>query len=100
MLIDENEILKYITEKYSERKKPVSKEWSFQEHFNFVPEELEEMLLDLFNRYNITYENFNLDDYFEPEIPWWRRRDKEKVYKRLTVEMIIESAKAGKWLYD
>lgn len=100
MMIDENEILQYITEKYSEQKKPVSKDWTFQEHFNFVTDELGEMLIDLFTRYDINYENFNLDNYFEPELPWWSKRDKNKLYKPLTVEMIIESALAGKWLYD
>jgi hypothetical protein len=67
MAIDESEILQYITENYSERKKPVSKDWTFREHFYFVPEELEEMLLDLFTRYNIKHDNFNIDDYFQPE---------------------------------
>ncbi|PKE29594.1 hypothetical protein CWS43_16280 [Rahnella sp. AA] len=104
MEVDENEILQYITEKYSERRKPVRKDWTFQEHFNLVTDELGEMLIDLFTRYGISYDNFNLDNYFEPELPWWwfrlRRQYKEKMYKPLTVEMIIESAKAGKWLYD
>ena len=104
MEIDENEILDYITEKYSEWREPVSKDWTFQEHFNLVTDELGEMLIDLFTRYGISYNNFNLDNYFEPELPWWwfrlRREYKNKVYKPLTVEMIIESAKAGRWLYD
>jgi hypothetical protein len=104
MEVDENEILDYITDKYSERRKPVSKDWTFQEHFNLVTDELGEMLIDLFTRYGISYDNFNLDNYFEPELPWWwwqlRREYKGKVYKPLTVEMIIESAKAGCWLYD
>ncbi|SCZ40971.1 hypothetical protein SAMN03159368_3727 [Enterobacter hormaechei] len=50
LLPDEQEFLNYITENYSERKRPALKEWTFQEHFNLVPEDLEEMLLDLFNR--------------------------------------------------
>ena len=104
MEVDENEILQYITEKYSEWRRPVDKGWTFQEHFNLVTDELGEMLIDLFTRYGISYDNFNLDNYFEPELPWWwfrlRREYKNKVYKPLTVEMIIESAKAGKWLYD
>jgi len=99
-MIDEKEILNYITEKYSERKKQTQKEWTFQEYFNFIDEELEEMLVDLFTRYNIKHDNFNLDDYFEPELPWWRRKPPHKELKPLTVEMIIESAKAGQWLYD
>ncbi|NGX87737.1 DUF1493 family protein [Rahnella sp. Lac-M11] len=102
MMFDENEILNYITEKYSFRKQPVGKEWTFQEHLNFVQEELEEMLVDLFTRYGIEHNNFNLDDYFEPEWPVWLlwKRFQRKEYKPLTVGMIIESAKAGKWLYQ
>ncbi|WP_411754147.1 DUF1493 family protein [Serratia sp. (in: enterobacteria)] len=101
-MVDETEILTYLTEKYSANKKPVLKEWTFQEHFNFVQEELEEMLVDLFTRYEISHDNFDLDEYFEPEWPvwlWWKKLQR-KVYKPLTVNMIIESAKAGKWLYQ
>lgn len=101
-MVDENEILTYLTEKYSVYKKPVRKEWTFQEHFNFVQEELEEMLVDLFTRYEISHDNFDLDEYFEPEWPvwlWWKKLQR-RVYKPLTVNMIIESAKAGKWLYQ
>lgn len=101
-MVDENEILTYLTEKYSAHKKPVLKEWTFQEHFNFVQEELEEMLVDLFTRYEISHDNFDLDKYFEPEWPvwlWWKKLQR-RVYKPLTVNMIIESAKAGKWLYQ
>ncbi|MBB1200963.1 DUF1493 family protein [Enterobacteriaceae bacterium 89] len=104
MLPDENELLQYLTENYSERKRPVKKEWTFQEHFNFPPEDLEDMILDLFTRYGIEYDSFVLDNYFEPEIFWWqwklRKQWQERQLKPLTVEMLIESAKAGKWLYD
>jgi len=102
LMVDEKEILSYITDKYSVRKQKVLKEWTFQEHFNYLQEELEEMLVDLFTRYGISYDNFNLDNYFEPEWPvwlWWKKLQR-RVYKPLTVEMIIESAKAGRWLYD
>lgn len=101
-MIDENEILEYITENYSELKKPAQKDWTFQQYFNMLPEDIEDMLLDLFVRYNIDYSNFNLDDYFEPEWPVWLlwKKFQRKEYKPLTVEMIIESAKAGKWLYQ
>ncbi|CAI2160939.1 Protein of uncharacterised function (DUF1493) [Serratia fonticola] len=101
-MVDETEILTYLTEKYSLHKKPVLKEWTFQEHFNFVQEELEEMLVDLFTRYEISHDNFDLDEYFEPEWPvwlWWKKLQR-RVYNPLTVNMIIESAKAGKWLYQ
>jgi hypothetical protein len=46
MLHDEQELLDYLTENYSDRKSPARKKWTFQEHFNLVPEDLEDMLLD------------------------------------------------------
>ncbi|MDR9890493.1 DUF1493 family protein [Pseudenterobacter timonensis] len=104
LLPDEQEFLQYITENYSERKRPAKKEWTFQEHFNLLPEDLEDMLIDLFTRYSIEHSNFVLDNYFEPEIFWWqwkrRKQWHDRQLKPLTLEMIIESAKAGKWLYD
>lgn len=104
MEVNENEILAYITETYSDRKLPVCKDWNFREHFYFVPEELEEMLLDLFTRYNIKYDNFIIADYFMPEFAWWqfklRKEWRDRKFKTLTVGMIIESARAGRWLYD
>ncbi|MBV7404898.1 DUF1493 family protein [Enterobacter sp. ENT03] len=101
---DEQEFLNYVTENYSDRKHPAKKEWTFQEHFNFVPEDLEDMLIDLFTRYGIEHSTFVLDNYFEPELHWWqfklRRKWEGRQFKPLTLEMIIESAKAGRWLYD
>lgn len=76
-LFDEKEFLEYVTENYSERKRPAQKEWTFQEYFNLVPEDLEDMLFDLFTRYNIGHRNFNLDDYFMPELYWWQFRLKK-----------------------
>ncbi|WP_081430682.1 DUF1493 family protein [Pseudenterobacter timonensis] len=104
LLPDEQEFLQYITENYSARKRPAKKEWTFKEHFNLLPEDLEDMLIDLFTRYSIEHSNFVLDNYFESEIFWWQwKRRKQwlnRPLKALTLEMIIESAKAGKWLYD
>ena len=104
LLPDDQEFLDYITENYSELKRPAQKEWTFQEHFNLVPEDLEDMLLDLFTRYGIEYSNFVMDNDFEPELFWFqfrlRKKFRDRQYKPLTLEMIIESAKAGRWLYD
>ena len=104
LLPDEQEFLDYITENDSERKHPVQKEWTFQEHFNLFPEDLEDMLLDLFSRYGIAHSNFVMDNYFEPELFWFqfrlRKTFRDRQYKSLTLDMIIESAKAECWLYD
>lgn len=102
--VNTHEFLDYVTMTYGERDHPAKKEWTFQEHFNFIQEDLEEMLFDLFTRYEIEYSNFNLDNYFMPELYWWQFRFKkewrDRQFKTLTLEMIMESAKAGKWLYD
>jgi Protein of unknown function (DUF1493). len=104
LLPDEQEFLDNVTENYSDRKQPARKEWTFQEHFNLVPEDLEEMLLDLLTRYGIEHSNFVLDNYVMPEVHWWqfRRREafRDRQFNPLTLEMIIESAKAGRWLYN
>lgn len=104
LLPDEREFLEYVTENYGESKRPAKKEWSFREHFNFMPEDLEDMLIDLFTRYGIEHSNFNLDNYFMPELFWWqfrlRKKWGERQFKPLTLDMIIESAKMGHWIYD
>lgn len=104
LLPDEQEFLEYVSENYSDRKRPAKKEWTFQEHFNFLPEDLEDMLVDLFTRYGIEHSTFVLDTYFEPELFWWQWKKRKawlaRELKPLTLEMIIESAKAGHWLYD
>lgn len=104
LLSDEQEFLDYVTEKYGNRKKTAQKAWTFEAHFNFLQEDLEEMLFDLFTRYEIDYHSFNLDDYFMPEFYWWqfslKKKWRNREFKILTLEMIIESAKAGRWLYD
>lgn len=104
LLPDEQELLDYVSENYSESHQPAQKEWTFAEHFNFIQEDLEEMLFDLFTRYEIEHSHFNVDDYFMPEFYWWQFRLKRawrnREFKTLTLEMIIESAKAGRWLYN
>lgn len=104
LLVDEQELLDYVTDNYSLNKIPAQKDWSFREHFNFIQEDLEEMLFDLFTRYKIDYSNFNLDHYFMPEFYWWQFRFKKqwrgRKFKELTLGMIIESAKFGRWIYD
>lgn len=45
--------------------------------FNLVPEDLEDMLIDLFTRYGIEHTNFTLDNYFEPELFWWQWKRKK-----------------------
>ena len=37
LLPDEQEFLQYVTDNDSERKRPAQKDWTFKEHFYFVP---------------------------------------------------------------
>ncbi|KLP54558.1 hypothetical protein ABR39_16935 [Enterobacter genomosp. O] len=89
MLHDEQELFDYLTENYSDHKSPANKEWTFQEHINLIPEDLEDMLLDLFTRYGIEYSNFVMDHYFEPELFWFqfrlRKKFRDRQYKPLTL---------------
>ncbi|CNH61196.1 putative phage-associated acyl carrier protein [Yersinia aldovae] len=103
----ETEVLKYLTDNYSEGKSwfksermPVDKHWTFQEHFNFPPEDIDDMLSDIFTHFNIDFSNFDAENYFECQYAFWQKKPPPREKKLLTVEMIIESAKAGRWLYD
>ncbi|HEY2454157.1 MAG TPA: DUF1493 family protein [Scandinavium sp.] len=104
----EADVIAYIMERYPIRKrwfkpdlKQVTKEWTLQDDFQFVPEDAQDFLLDLFEKFNIEYSNFDGRNYFEYEYPFWQKRlSPEPEIRPLSVNMIIESAKAGKWLYD
>lgn len=102
----EAEVIGYIMQHYPMRKrwfKPdlqqVTREWTLQDDFRFFPEDAEDFLLDVFEHFHINYSKFESTHYIEYEYPFWQKKP-EIVIKPLTVEMIIESAKAGKWLYD
>lgn len=103
----ETEVIKYIMEKYPIRKrwfkpeiKQVTKEWTLDDDFQFLPEDAHDFLADVFEHFDIEHSNFDGGNYFEYEYPFWQKKPPKRVLRPLTVEMIIESAKAGKWLYD
>lgn len=104
----EAEVIRYIMERYPIRKywfkpgfKQVTREWTLQHDFQFLPEDAHDFLLDVFAHFNIEYSNFDGRKYFEYEYPFWQKKPSADIeLKPLTVEMIIESAKAGRWLYD
>lgn len=102
----EAEVIGYIMQRYPIRVhwfqagfKQVTKEWTLQDDFRFVPEDAEDFLLDIFEHFNIDYSKFESTYYIEYEYPFWQKKPDIRI-KPLTVEMIIESAKAGRWLYD
>lgn len=102
----EAEVIGYIMEKYPIRKhwfkpdiKQVTREWTLQGDFRFLPEDAHDFLIDVFDHFNVDYSNFDGRNYFEYEYPFWQKKPSEAALKPLTVEMIIESVKASRWLY-
>ncbi|WP_145522924.1 DUF1493 family protein [Yersinia bercovieri] len=70
-----------------------------QEIFGF--EDISDAADAYFKAFEVNYDNFDWGNYF----PWKAKRffsSKEPVQdkKPLTIRMFIESAKAGRWLYD
>lgn len=63
------------------------------------------MMDDFFTRFNVDRGNFSIETYYPPEPPLselfnpFRKRDIPQV-PDFTISMLIESAKAGRWLYD
>ena len=103
----ESEVINYLMEKYPVREhwlkpglKQITKEWTLQGDFKFLPEDAHDFLVDVFERFNIEHSGFDGTNYFEYEYPFWQKKPPEKELKPLTVDMIIESAKAGVWLYE
>lgn len=58
---------------------------------NIDPQDAEELLMSIFTEFNLNHQDLNFSVYY-PE----NRKDE----KPLTINMLIESAKAGRWLYD
>ena len=64
-------------------------------------DDAEELMNEFFGQFNIDRGNFRLEKYY-PEAPFsWNPFKKQIVdIPDFTIGMLIESAKAGKWLYD
>ncbi|MBT9184992.1 DUF1493 family protein [Pectobacterium punjabense] len=103
----ESKVIQYLMEHYPIREhgfksgiRHVTKDWTLQDDYQFLPEDAHDFLLDVFGHFTIDYSNFEGRNYFAYEYPIWQKKPLPQALKPLTVEMIIESAKAGKWLYD
>lgn len=73
------------------RVKPLTGETSLNGSMNMDPIEAAELLLEIFEEFSLNFEDLNFQIYFAKH-----RKDE----KPLTINMLIESAKAGRWLYD
>ncbi|WMY73332.1 DUF1493 family protein [Buttiauxella selenatireducens] len=64
--------------------------------------EVEDLMNDFFEKFNVERGNFNIETYY-PNVPfsWNPLKKTEPVpVPDFTIGMLIESAKAGKWLFD
>lgn len=64
--------------------------------------EVEDLMNEFFDKFNVERCNFRIETYF-PDIPFsWNpfKKTEPVPVPDFTIGMLIESAKAGKWLYD
>jgi hypothetical protein len=88
------------------KKTPLLLESSFKDDLGVSVEECEDFLEAFFAKFSIDGRNFDLSDYYPwtgiPFIPRFltpKKLRQQKLAKPLTVRMLLESAKAGRWLY-
>ncbi|MFT4270838.1 MAG: DUF1493 family protein [Pantoea sp.] len=67
----------------------------------YEPEDVDEMLAEYFEHFHVDQAGFEFEHYF----PWktksfFSRNPVNLDKKPLTIRMLIESANAGRWLYD
>ncbi|WP_262144042.1 DUF1493 family protein [Serratia ficaria] len=100
----EHEILAYVQRKYSHKKflffgplLPVTLETDLRRDLKIIYEDAEELFTYYFDTWKIAPEQFSIDRYFNPEYLGSPKPDKP--LESITVRMLIESAKVGRWLY-
>ncbi|MEQ9885941.1 DUF1493 family protein [Pectobacterium zantedeschiae] len=71
--------------------KPLAGETSLNHSMNMDPIEAADLLLEVFEEFSLNFDDLNFQAYFTKH-----RKDE----KPLTINMLIASAKAGRWLYD
>lgn len=64
--------------------------------------EVEDLMDDFFKKFNVERGNFNIETYYPAEPFSWNPFKKSPPISvpDFTIGMLIESAKAGRWLYD
>lgn len=69
---------------------------------NFDEYDIEDLMAEYFKEFKVDSSNFNVNVYY-PDVPISWNPFKKTVPVQVpafTIEMLIESAKAGRWLYD
>ncbi|PEH29464.1 DUF1493 family protein [Salmonella enterica] len=100
----EKEIIDFNDQKYNTKKyflcgpkRTITLDTSIRDDLKLVFEDSEELLQEYFKRWNIDPEGFDILNYLNPEYFGSKETDPRKP---LTVGMLVESAKAGRWLYS
>lgn len=100
----EKEIIDFIDQEYNTKKyflfgpkRTITPDTSIRDDLKLVFEDSEELLQEYFKRWNVDPEKFEILNYLNPEYPGSKEPDP---HKPLTVGMLVESAKAGRWLYN
>nr|WP_265165964.1 DUF1493 family protein [Pantoea ananatis] len=98
-------IIAFVKENYARRRfifwgerLTVTPETRIRDDLKLTLETAEALMLEYFERWNVHSQGFNIRNYFHPELPG--TRDVPDPHKPLTVSMLIESARAGRWLFQ
>jgi len=98
------EIIDFIDQEYNPKKyflfgpkRTITLDTSIRDDLKLVFEDSEELLQEYFKRWNVDSDGFEILNYLNPEYLGSKEPDP---HKPLTVGMLIESAKAGHWLYS
>lgn len=100
----DKELIEFIDQGYNTKKyflfgpkKVITLNTNIRDDLKLVYEDCEDLMDEYFKRWNVDPQGFEILDYFNPEYLGSKEPDP---HKPLTVAMLIESAKAGRWLYD
>lgn len=99
------EIIGFIQNSYTPRKyilwgkrKNIVEETRLRDDLQLAYETAESLMDDFFNRWTVDKNGFDINLYFHPEYSGTGHIPDP--HYPLTVEMLINSARAGKWLYQ
>ncbi|EHL2312606.1 DUF1493 family protein [Salmonella enterica] len=100
----EKEIIDFIDQEYNTKKyflcgpkRTITLDISIRDDLKLVFEDSEELLQEYFKRWNVDSKGFDILNYLNPEYFGSKEPDPRKP---LTVGMLVESAKTGRWLYS
>jgi len=100
----EQEIIDFIDEEYNTKKyfvfgpkKQITLDMSIRDDLKLVYEDNVELMEAFFDRWNVDRSGYQVLNYFNPEYLGSKEEDPHEI---LTLRMLAESARAGKWLYD